>query len=131
MRHLGEAVYQAEGWKQARRVVIKAEVLKNGPNVRCVVTNQRPLPQDLYATYVDRGEAEGSIKDLKNACYADRLSCHSLWANQFRCFLHGAAYWLLDTLRRWLMRVGSPPMQLDTLRLKVLMIGGRVLELAD
>ena len=131
VRQFGEAVYQAEGWKQARRVVIKAEVLEKGPNVRFVVTNQSPPPQELYAGYVDRGEAEGYIKDLKNACYADRLSCHSFWANQFRLLLHGAAYWLLDTLRRWLVQKGSPRLQLDTLRLKVVKIGGRVLQLAD
>jgi hypothetical protein len=131
VRHFGEAEYQAEGWKRARRVVIKAEVLEKGPHGRFVVTNQRPLPQALYEGYVERGAAEGYIKDLKNACYADRLSCHSFWANQFRLLLHGAAYWLLDPLRRWLVQMGSPRMQLDTLRLKVVKIGGRVMQLAD
>ena len=80
---------------------------------------------------MDRGAAEGYIKDLKNGCRADRLSCHSFWANQFRLLLHGAAYWLLDTLRRWLVQMGSLRMQLDTLRLRVLKIGGRVMQLAD
>jgi hypothetical protein len=131
VRHFGEAVYQAEGWKQARRVVIKAEVLEKGPNVRFVVTNQSAQPQALYEAYVDRGEVEGYIKDLKNACHADRLSCHRFWANQFRLLLHGAAYWLLDTLRQWLVQRGSPHMQLDTLRLKLVKIGGRVIQLAD
>ena len=131
VRHFGEAEYQAEGWKQARRVVIKAEVLEKGPNVRFVVTNQSAPPQELYEAYVDRGEMEGYIKDLKNGCRADRLSCHDFWANQFRLFLHGAAYWLLDTLRRWLLHLGSPRMQLDTVRLMLVKIGGRVLQLAD
>jgi hypothetical protein len=131
VRHFGEATYQAEGWTQARRVVIKAELLEKGPNVRYVVTNQSAPPQELYDAYVDRGAAEGYIKDLKNACYADRLSCHSFWANQFRLLLHGAAYWLLDTVRRWLVQAGSPAVQLDTLRLKLVKIGARVLELAD
>ncbi len=131
VRLFGEAAYQAEGWKQARRVVIKAEVLEKGPNVRFVVTNQSAPPQELYDAYVDRGEAEGYIKDLKNGCRADRLSCHSFWANQFRLLLHGAAYWLLDTLRRWLVQQGRAHMQLDTLRLMVLKIGGRVMEVAD
>jgi hypothetical protein len=130
VRHFGEARYQAEGGKQARRVVIKAEVLEKGPNVRFGVTNQSLPPQELYDTDVDRGEAEGYIKDFKNACSADRLSCHSVWANQFRLLLHGAAYWVLDTLRRWLVQMGSPGLQLATLRLKVLKIGGRVMELA-
>jgi hypothetical protein len=43
--------------------------------------------------------------------------------------LHAAAYWLLDTLRRWLCAQGYPPLQLDTLRLRLLKIGGRVREL--
>src|SRR5919205_1530769 len=130
VRHFGEALYQAESWARARRVVIKAELLEKGPNVRFVVTNRTAEPQALYEGYVDRGEAEGFIKDLKNACRADRLSCHDFWANQFRLLLHGAAYWLLDTLRRWLVQLGSVRMQLDTLRLTLLKIGGRVMELA-
>jgi hypothetical protein len=128
VRHFGEAEYQAESWARARRVVIKAELLEKGPNVRFVVTNRTAAPDRLYEGYVDRGEAEGYIKDLKNACRADRLSCHDFWANQFRLLLHGAAYWLLDTLRRWLVQCGRPSMQLDTVRLLLLKIGGRVLE---
>jgi hypothetical protein len=100
-----------------RRVVIKAELLKKGSNARFVVTNRTAEPERLYDGYVDRGEAEGYIKDLKHACRADRLSCHGCWANQFRLLLHGAAYWLLDTLRRWLVQLGRPSLQLDTLRL--------------
>jgi hypothetical protein len=130
VRHFGEAIYQAEGWTRARRVVIKAELLEKGPNVRFVVTNRTAEPGRLYDDYVDRGEAEGFIKDLKNACRADRLSCHDFWANQFRLLLHGAAYWLLDTLRHWLVQLGRPSMQLDSLRLMLLKIGGRVMELA-
>ena len=64
----------------------------------------RPLA--LYDWYVDRGEPENWIKDFKHACFADRLSCHRFWANQFRLLLHAAAYWLLDTLRRWLVAAG-------------------------
>jgi hypothetical protein len=130
VRHFGEAEYKAESWERARRVVIKAELLEKGPNVRFVVTNRRAEAEQLYDGYVDRGEAEGYIKDLKNACRADRLSCHDFWANQFRLLLHGAAYWLLDTLRRWLVQLGRQSMQLDTLRLTLLKLGGRVIELA-
>ena len=35
----------------------------------------------------------------------------------------------LDTLRRWLVAAGAPRLQLDTLRLRLLKIGGRVREL--
>jgi Transposase DDE domain group 1 len=60
----------------------------------------------VYDWYVDRGEPELWIKDLKRACFADRLSCHRFAANQFRLLLHAAAYWPLDTLRRWLCQLG-------------------------
>ena len=92
--------------------------------------SRRPDPPEaLYDWYVDRGEPELSIKDLKGACFADRLSCHRFWANQFRLLLHAAAYWLLDTLRRWLVQRGVPRMQLDTLRLRLIKIAGWVRQL--
>jgi hypothetical protein len=52
------------------------------------------------------------------------LSCRRFWANQFRLLLHAAAYWLLDTLRRKPVAAGTPRLQLDTLRLRLLKIGG-------
>jgi hypothetical protein len=60
---------------------------------------------------------------------ADRLSCHRFVANQFRLLLHAAAYWLMDALRRKLVRGGAQRMQLDSLRLRLIKIGGRVKEL--
>jgi Transposase DDE domain group 1 len=131
MRLVGETSYQAESWDQPRRVIIKAEALPKGPNTRFVVTTRTDPPQALYDWYVDRGDGENAIKDLKNACFADRLSCHRFWANQFRWLLHAAAYWLLDTVRRWLGAQHVARMQLDTLRLRLLKIGGRVYQLRD
>ena len=55
----------------------------------------------------------------------------ALWptsSNQFRLLLHAGAYWLLDTLRRWLVAAGAERRQRDTLRLRLLKIGGRVRE---
>jgi DDE family transposase len=129
VRLVAEATYQAGTWDRARRVVYKAEALAEGPNTRFVVTTRTDEPAALYEFYVDRGEAENWIKDYKRACTADRLSDHRFWANQFRLFLHAAAYWLLDTLRRWLQARGLAPLQLDTLRLRLLKVGGRVREL--
>jgi hypothetical protein len=93
-----------------------------------VVTTRTDEPAALYDFYVDRGEPELWIKDLKRACFADRLSDCRFWANQFRLILHAAVYWLLDTLRRWLTARGQPHLQLDTLRLRLLKIGARVRE---
>ena len=129
VRLAGETAYQAGSWPTPRRVVYKAEALPKGPNTRFVVTSRVDPPLALYNWYVKRGEAELWIKDFKRACFADRLSCHRFVANQFRLLLHAAAYWLLDTLRRWLCQAGVPRLQLDTLRLRVLKIGGWVREL--
>jgi hypothetical protein len=129
VRLAGEGRYAAGSWTHERRVVFKAEELEKGSNLRFVVTSRTDLdPLALYNWYVRRGEPELWIKDLKDACFADRLSCHRFWANQFRLLLHAAAYWLLDTLRRALMAAGTARMQLDTLRLRVIKIGGWVRE---
>ncbi len=129
VRLAGEAAYQAGSWPHPRRVVFKAEALAKGPNTRFVVTNRPDPPLALYNWYVDRGEPGNWIKDYKNALAADRLSDHRFWANQFRLLLHAAAYWLLDTLRGWLAGTEAARFQFDTLRLRLLKVGGRVWEL--
>jgi hypothetical protein len=128
VRLLGETTYQAGSWSHPRRVVMKAEILSKGPNTRFIVTTRADAPEPLYDWYVDRGESENWIKDLKHGCFADRLSCHRFWANQFRLLLHAAAYWLLTTLRRWLISVGIARMTLETLRVRLIKIGGWVRE---
>src|SRR5439155_18088144 len=94
VRLASELSYQAGPWAKERRVVYKAEALEKGPNTRFVVTTRADEPLALYDWYVDRGEPELWIKDLKNACFGDRMSCHRFVANQFRLLLHAAAYWL-------------------------------------
>src|SRR5215212_3549368 len=131
VRLVGEGRYQADSWERERRVVCKTEILEKGPNVRFVVTSRADAPGALYDWYVDRGEPEGWIKDFKCACFGDRLSCHRFLANQFRLLLHAAAYWLLDTLRRWLVARAVPRVQLDTLRLHLIKVGGRVWQQTD
>jgi hypothetical protein len=115
-------------WPRAYRVLIKAEHQAIGANVRFVVTTLQGRAQDLYdGCYVERAEAcENSIKDLKNALKADRLSCHRFWANQFRLLLHSAAYVLMYELRRAAHGTELEAVQMDTLRLRLLKIGVQV-----
>ncbi|HYQ83432.1 MAG TPA: IS1380 family transposase [Rubrobacter sp.] len=124
-----EGPYGAASWERRRRVVYKAEAMEKGTNTRFVVTTRTDGPKDLYEFYARRGESENWIKDLKVHMKADRLSCHRFIANQFRLLLHAAAYWLMDALRRKLVRGGARRMQLDSLRLVLIKIGGRVREL--
>jgi len=101
VRLLGETQYAAGTWEHERRVIIKTEILAKGPTIRFVVTTRDDEPDALYNFYIQRGGGpELWIKDLKDACFADRLSDHTFWANQFRLLLYAAAYWLLDTIRR-------------------------------
>lgn len=132
VRLFDEGRYQADSWEEARRVVYKAEALDKGLNLRFVVTSRDDAPEQLYTWYTRRGDRpELCIKDLKDDCFADRLSCHRFWANQFRLLLYSAAYWLLDTIRRWLSRLHVPHLQLGTLRLRLLKIGGWIRQHLD
>ena len=89
--------YQAGTWNHARRVVIKAEVVRHRDreprdNPRFVVTNMRQTPRFLYEkVYCARGDAENRIKELK-ALQIDRTSCQTFSANQLRVLLTAAAY---------------------------------------
>lgn len=115
-------------WSRSYRLVVKAEHHSVGPNVRFVITNLSGRAQDIYdGCYVQRAEAsENSIKDLKNALSADRLSCSRFLANQFRLFLHAAAYILMFELRRAAEGTELADAQMDTLRLRLLKIGVRI-----
>ena len=75
---------------------------------------------------------ENLVKAHKVHLASDRTSCSKATANQFRLVLHTAAYWLLHTLR------GLAPKrsfwhaaQLDTIRLALVKVVGRVAELAS
>ena len=76
----GETNYAAGTWKQERRVIIKAEVVRaedKAPkdNPRFVITNMKQTPQWLYEeVYCQRGEIENRIKEL-HALEIDRTSC--------------------------------------------------------
>jgi Transposase DDE domain group 1 len=125
-----EGSYRAGSWEHARRVVYKAEAMEQGTNTRFLVTTRNDLePKNLYEFYVRRGESENWIKDFKLHIKADRLSCSRFVANQFRLLLHACAYWLMDALRRKLVASGARRMQLDTLQLVLIKVGGRVREL--
>lgn len=100
---LFDDVYYAAGtWEAPRRLVMKAEWLPKGANPRFVLTNLELPPQQLYDQfYVQRGsDSEHRIKELKLGIQADRLSCSSFIANQFRLLLSQAAYILLLRIRQ-------------------------------
>jgi len=126
--------YEAGTWSRLRRVVIKVEVSAQGVNTRFVVTDlEQTGAKALYRQiYCARGQMENEIKDHKRYLKSDRTSCHRFEANQFRVFLHSAAYVLLDTLRREVLR-GTPWARatMETLQLRLLKLGARIYEFTD
>jgi hypothetical protein len=128
----GETRYAAGSWKQERRVILKAEVVRaegKAPkdNPRFVITNMNQTPQWLYEeVYCQRGEIENRIKEL-HAMEIDRTSCSRFWANQFRVLLTAAAYVLMQELRLAAAGTNCARAQVWTLRERFLKLGARVM----
>lgn len=122
--------YQADSWDEQQTCYAKVESTGRGMNVRYICSNMKiKSAKDLYKNfYVKRGDAsENRIKEFKNMCFADRLSCHRFTANYFRLFLSALTYefyyrikclikqssnneakkWQIDNIRLYLMKVGA------------------------
>lgn len=131
VRRFHQTTYQAGSWSRSRKIIARAEATGMGSDVRFVVTNLPGAAKTLYEkVYCARGRMENMIKDMKLYTRSDRTSCHRWEANQFRLFLHMAAYWLLLSLRkaaprRSLWRTAT----FETLRRAFLKIAVRVEEL--
>jgi hypothetical protein len=127
-RSFHELLYAAKTWDCQRRVIVKAEHLEQGPNCRFVVTNLDDAPKVIYdERYTARGDMENRIKEQQLDLFADRTSCHSFLANQFRVLLAGAAYVLLSHVRRvGLKGTELAKAQVGTIRLKLLKVAARV-----
>ena len=122
----------AESWSRVERIIARVEAGSDGTDTRFIVTNlEGGRAKHLYERlYCARGQAENHIKAWKNHLAADRTSCHSAEANQFRLFLHAGAYWLLWSMRQIMPKRSTwRVMQFDTLRLRLIKIAARVVEL--
>jgi hypothetical protein len=97
--------YQCDSWDHPRTVIAKAECQREGTNLRFVSTNRPGVAttaadgQREYDDYIQRGESEQRMDELKNGLHMDRLSCHRFMANFFRLLLHTAAMNLLNAQR--------------------------------
>ena len=124
--------YQAGSWSTPRRVIAKIEVSEKGTNIRFVVTDMEHVrARALYRViYCARGEDELYIKDHKRYLKSDRSSCQKFAANQFRLFLHSAAYVLLHTLKTNILKhTQFSNATMETIQLRFLKIGARIREL--
>ena len=131
-RRFKEFLDGAASWSRVERIIARVEASADGTDTRFIVTNldtrnARVLYEDVYCR---RGQAENHIKSWKTHLAADRTSCTKATANQLRLFLHAGAYWLM-----WGLRVSMPKRsmwriaQFDTLRLRLIKIAARVVEM--
>jgi len=113
VREFTEFLYRTKDtWSLERRVIGKAEVMREGENPRFVVTNlpakgfrdqpdrSRFSPARLYEElYCARGDMENKLKQQVLDLQADRMSTHYMASNQFRLWEAMLAYLLLERLR--------------------------------
>jgi len=133
VRMFTETLYKAQSWTKARRVIAKVDSNALGANTRFIITNLEHWNRRfIYETvYCGRGTMELMIKEHKNHLLSDRTSCPSFSANQFRLFLHSAAYVLLHSFRALHLKGTEwASAQFDTIRLKIIKIGARIRQLS-
>lgn len=129
-QHFFGYTYQAKSWHKPQNCYAKVESTGKGLNTRHFVSNiMGKTARELYlGFYVKRGEtSENRIKEVKNMCFADRLSNHRFWPNFFRLLLSSLAYemflllkqaiqktpikiatkWCIQTIRCRLLKVGA------------------------
>ncbi|GJM59929.1 MULTISPECIES: IS1380 family transposase [Persicobacter] len=131
-QHFFNFQYQAQTWEQEQNCIAKVEWTGKGLNTRFVISNMDEASvRDIYfGFYVKRGESsENRIKEVKNMCFADRLSNHFFWPNFFRLILSSMAYEIFRLIKKEISQTKhewAKKWQVDTIRLCLLKIGGTI-----
>jgi hypothetical protein len=129
---IGPFTYQAGSWKNPQLVYAKVESTGKGMNIRYFVSNiTEKSPEELYWDfYVKRGDmSENRIKEIKNMCYSDRLSCHKYCSNFFRLILSCLCYEMFRLIKTLIMKTkhdGAKRWQVSNIRLYLLKIGATI-----
>src|SRR6266568_2499184 len=141
VRQFSEFEYRThKSWSRLRRVIGKAEVMKEGENPRFVVTNLPLKGLDRkstrlnsshssisYAVFCARGDMENKLKQQVLDLHADRMSTHYQASNQFRLWEASFAYLLMERLRtQGLTGTELERATVGSLRLKLLKIAAQV-----
>ncbi|MEM6988411.1 MAG: IS1380 family transposase [Pseudomonadota bacterium] len=121
--------YQADSWRNPRRIIAKLEHNALGSNQRFIVTSLAGDAEQLYSeVYCERGEMENRHKELQMGLFADRTSCTAWWSNQLRVMLSSFAYVLMHHIRKvGLAGTKLARVQVWTLRQRLIWIGAVVL----
>ena len=122
----GEFMYQAGSWPYERRVVCKVEKPENQLTYlyTFIVTNMDASPEYLIKFYCKRGLMENFIKESKSGFDFASVSSHSRLVNANRLHIHELAYNIFNWFRRLVLSANMRKQRIDTVRLKLLKIGG-------
>ncbi len=117
-----------DSWSRPRRVVGKAERLPGKDNPRFVVTSLTRQADELYElVYCACGEMENRLKEQQGDLFGERLSSHTLAANQLRLWLTAFAYVLMERMRnRVLAGTELAQATANTIRLRLFKLAARV-----
>ena len=123
-------LYQAAGWKTARRVVAKVEHHSGElfPRVGFIVTNLTLPNRAVVRFYNKRGTAEQWSKEGKQAVKMTRLSCHKFRSNEVRLWLTIIAYNLGNLWRRLVLPQRIEKWSLTSLQQRLVKTGGRLVK---
>lgn len=127
---IGPFEYQAGTWDEAQNCYAKVEYTGKGLNTRFFVSNfEEQTAREIYLDfYVKRGEAsENRIKEVKNMCYSDRLSCHGYIANFFRLIISALSYQFFVVIKQMIAKTGhesAKKWNIDSIRLNLLKVVG-------
>ena len=123
-------LYQAAGWKTARRVVARVEHHPGElfPRVGFIVTNLTLPNRAVVRFYNKRGTAEQWIKEGKQAVKMTRLSCHKFRSNEVRLWLTIIAYNLGNLWRRLGLPNRIKSWSLTSLQHRLMKTGGRLVK---
>lgn len=124
--------YASSSWKCRQWTVVKIEHTEQGCQTRFIVTDMKgKTARQLYEKdYCKRADCELCIREMKDGLRADRMSCGKFSANQFRLFLHAAAYVILLDAKQKLFRITEmASVTILTFRLMLILMPVKITEM--
>lgn len=131
-QHFISFTYQAGSWHKPQQCYSKIESTGKGMNIRHIVSNlkEKDARAVYFGFYVQRAEAsENRIKEVKNMCFADRLSNHGFWANFLRLLISSLAYEMFLLLKKAIRKTkfeAAKKWQINTIRTLLLKVGATI-----
>ena len=122
--------YQAKSWSKERRFCIKSTREADELLFRheYIITNysNNVSAETVFRTYSKRDTMENFIKEAKNSFYFDKTDSPSFLENHALMMVSLLAYNIVNFMRTLCFTSGSASMQVDTIRLRLLKVAGKL-----